>query len=226
MTAEMISKRGALLRNVALCITAVTFVIAWLPLVRSLLDGPSYQWGATFFGRSFSGAGLGGDFWFLLAQGALALTVLGLGFRRPGVPFYTLLIGWLALNAANIAYGLINNPQALVFEGATLGVRVNIGPLALAIYAAALLCAVAAALLEYANGRRPPRFAWTAANTAAVAAAAALLPLQYILLREASGQDLADQIGVILTMTQWFALVIALGLSRRTPLDGRYSSPS
>lgn len=149
MTAETTSKSGALLRNLALCITAVTFVIAWLPLVRSLLDGPSYQWGTTFFGQSFSGAGLGGDFWFLAAQGALALTIVGLGFRRPGGLFYALFIGWLALNVANLGHGFIANPQALVFEGATLGIRVNIGLVALAIYAAALICAVAAALLEY-----------------------------------------------------------------------------
>lgn len=39
--------------------TALTTLVSWLPFVRGLFDGMSYQWGA--FG--FSGRGTSGDYW-------------------------------------------------------------------------------------------------------------------------------------------------------------------
>ncbi len=212
------SKTGALLRNIALYIVAFTFIIAWLPLVRSILDGPTYQWGAAFFDVGFSGAGLGGDFWFLVAQAILASAILYLGFRSPGALSYLLLSLWLALNAASFVYGFITDPEALMFHGDTLGVHVNIGLFAVALHGGALFAAIGGAALEMGGGRRPPRFAWTRANTIALLVALALLPVQFLLLRYAVGQELADQVGVILTMAQWAGIVFALGLDRKKPL--------
>lgn len=212
------SRTGALLRNVALYIVAFTFIIAWLPLVRSILDGPSYEWGTAFFGYGFSGAGISGDFWFLVAQGLLAFAILYLGFRTPGAASYLLLTPWLALNAGSYVHGYLANPEALMFHGDTLGVHVNIGLFAVALYGGALVAAAAAAVLEMGGGRKPARFAWTRANTIALLAALALLPVQFLLLRYASGREFADQAGVILTMAQWAAIVFALGLDRKKPL--------
>ncbi len=217
MTAVSGSRTGALLRNVALYLLAFTFIIVWLPLVRSVLDGPSYQWGTSYFGWTFSGAGLAGDFWFLVVQAALALAALYLGFRRPGVFSYALLVGWLALGAASVAYAYFHD-GGLVFRGDTLGVEVNLTLFAFALYAIALAAAVAAALLEHGGGARPPAFAWRTSNTVAFALAVALLPVQYLLLRYSSGQETADQVGVILTMVQWAAVVFALGLARKTSI--------
>ena len=95
------SRLGAFLRNVALYVVAFTFIIAWLPLVRAPIDGPSYEWGVVYYGRQFAGAGTGGDFWLLLAQGALAFAVLHLGFRAPGRLSDWLLSSWLAFNAGS-----------------------------------------------------------------------------------------------------------------------------
>jgi hypothetical protein len=212
------SKTGALLRNIALYIAAFSFILAWLPLVRSTFDGPGYEWGATYFGRGFHGAGMGGDYWFLLAETILALAILFLGFRRPGAVSTLLLAGWLALNAGSFAHGYIADPEALMFHGDTLGVHVNIGLFALALFGGALAAALAGAVLERGGGKRPPRFAWTRANTIALAVALAPLPLQYFLLSRSSGQEVGDQAGVLLTMLQWAAIVFALGLDRKKPL--------
>lgn len=46
---------------------SLLFLFGWLPLLRSLMDGPSYQWGTTLLGLRFAGAGIAGDFWFLIS---------------------------------------------------------------------------------------------------------------------------------------------------------------
>src|SRR5690348_10797198 len=46
--------------------TSLTTLIFWLPSVRGLFDGASYEWGA--FG--FRGRGIAGDYWFV-ATGSL-----------------------------------------------------------------------------------------------------------------------------------------------------------
>jgi hypothetical protein len=209
------SRTGAFLRNLALYLIAFTFVLAWLPLVRSIVDGPTYEWGTGLFDLRFSGAGTGGDFWFLIVQAALALSILYLGFRSPGRLFYALLVGWAALNAAHYGYGLVTAPSSLVFEGETLGVSLNIGVIAFALYAAVALLTILAAQLENAKGRRPPRFSWKRGNTVALVAALALLPIQFVLLRSGAPHARADEIGVLLTMAQWVAIVYALAIKRR-----------
>ncbi|MEX0645260.1 MAG: hypothetical protein WD076_08115, partial [Parvularculaceae bacterium] len=187
-------------------------------LVRSTFDGSSYEWGLAIFNYQFSGAGLGGDFWFLIVQAMLAIAMLYPGFRSPGALSYLLLAGWLGLNAASFMHGYLADPEALMFHGDTLGVHVNIGLFAVALFGGALLAAIAAAFLELGGGRKAPRFAWTRANTIALLVALAPLPVQYFLLSRSSGQETGDQIGVILTMAQWAAIVFALGLDRKKSL--------
>jgi hypothetical protein len=212
------SRAGAFFRNVSLYLVAVTFILTWLPFVRSMLDGDAYEWGTAYFTMQFSGKGLSGDFWLLAAQVALAFAILYLGFRRPGHLSNLLLTGWLALNAASYGYGLLRSPDALILQGDTLDVRINIGAIAFAIYGGALLLALLAARLEFAIGRRPPHFAWTRANSVALLLALALLPVQFALLRFGVQHERNDEIGVILTMAQWAAIVFALGLARKHPV--------
>jgi hypothetical protein len=212
------SRAGAFWRNLALYFVAFTFITAWLPLVRSVLDGPTYQWGADYFGQRVAGAGLGGDFWFLIIQGAIALAMIHLGFRRPGALSYALLIGWLGFNLANVVHAYFFQDGGIEFHGDTLGVAVNITIVAIVLFGGGLIAALAAAWLEHTNGKRPPRFAWTGLNTALLGAAIALAPIQFLLLRYAVGRETEDQIGVILTLLQWLLLVITFAIARKRPL--------
>jgi hypothetical protein len=212
------SRAGARLRNLALFIAAFSFILVWLPLVRSVLDGPTYQWGADYFGRRYEGAGLGGDFWFLIIQGALALAALYFGFRRPGALSYLLLAGWHGVNLANVAHSYFYEGGGIEFHGDTLGVAVNVTIVAMALFGVGLLAAIAGAWLEHSDGKRPPRFSWTGLNTTLLAVAVALAPIQFALLRYAVGRELADQAGVILTMFQLLLLVITFAIARKKPL--------
>ncbi len=208
------SKTGAALRNLALWIFAMTAILAWLPFMRSILDGPSYQWALAYFGLQFSGAGLSGDFWLIAVLAALAIAILYFGFRDPGRGFQQIFEIWLFLHAASYLYEYVRAPEAFIFEGETLGIRVNLGLWAFAIYAVALVIALAASLLERGPGRRPPRFRWTRTNSILFALALAPLPLQFYLVRFEPVAR-ADEIGVLLTMAQWVALAYAFAANRR-----------
>lgn len=209
------SRIGALFRNVALYAAGFAGVIVWLPFVRTAMDGDSYQWGAAWFGRQFSGAGFGGDYWLLPAQAALALASLYLGFRKAGAAAYWLLCGWLAVNAASWGLGQLTAPGTMIFRGDTLGVEMDIGAAATAFFAGALVFALLGARLEHGGGRKPPTFSWKRLNTVLASLALLLAVPQFMLLRDGEPHGASDEAGVILTMAQWAIIVFAFALGRR-----------
>ena len=48
--------------------TMITMIIVWLPLIRGLMDGDSYEWGNSFWGIQVGGQGVHGEYWLLLLQ--------------------------------------------------------------------------------------------------------------------------------------------------------------
>lgn len=209
------ARAGALLRNVALYAAGLTFVLSWLSLVQGAFGGEAYKWCVTLFDRTVSGAGLGGDFWFLVAQTTIAGVVLYLGLRRPGAVAYGALIGWLAFNAALYAHCALIEPESTMMRIGSVAIEGVIEAGLLVIYIAAFAAAVAGAMLELWSRREFPRFSWTEANTIAVLAVLGILPLQVALFRYGPpGHDL-DGVGMMLTAAQWGFLVFALGLNRR-----------
>lgn len=184
-------------------LTAV-LVLNWLPLVRGLLDGPSYQWGLQMFGRSYAGAGLEGDYGLLVGWAAIGVGLLFLGWRRPGSLFKGAALLWTGALAADWAW-LVWKGQEVAFEGATLGVALSVERIAAAVYALLFLLAAVWALL----GRPTPAPRWTRLNTALLATAVLMLPVQYLLLRTGQGQEARDVIGVLMTMGQWLLVSLS-----------------
>ena len=202
MAARVIAAGSRLVLMMGL--TVVT-VLGWLPLVRCLLDGPSYEWGTTLFGHQFSGAGLAGDFGYLLAFTGVALVLLYLGWRRPGAPFKIASVLWTGAMLANALHMLMADPAA-TFEGATLGVSVSMGLISAVVYGALFALALVWAWLGRAG--EPPR--WGLANTVILVVALLMLPLQYLLLSSGQGRETSDVIGVLMTMGQWGLLSLSL----------------
>ena len=60
---------------------SVTFLVVWLPLVRSVLDGETYQWGVNYFGTMIHGAGITSSLLFLVAQLAFYAMLFWAMFR-------------------------------------------------------------------------------------------------------------------------------------------------
>ena len=191
----------------------LTFVTAWLPLLRGAMDGASYQWGSSLLGLRFAGSGVGGDYWFVATEAALALLFLWFGWRRPNGAFRPLLVAWLALMLADTLYNVVTAPEDFRFRGDTLGVDVSLAWVAPAFDAAML------ALAAWWSLRAPalPVPPLSRANAVLLATAALLLPIQYALLATGRGQDLNDVLGVLLTLFGWALLSAGLALWRLGP---------
>lgn len=189
---------------------AFVLIFTWLPLVRGFFDGPTYQWGTSYFGQSFSGEGLGADSWLLFLKLAFGGAILWFGYRGPRQPFHALLLAWLAIGAADILHGVAANPEGMVFRGDTLGIELNIGTIAAAIYGGMFLLGLYWVARDLKDRPTWPKIAWTPRNRKLAIAAIAALPVQFALLRFGEPHGLSDQIGVILTMAQWAVINTAL----------------
>ena len=185
--------------------TALTTVFFWLPTIRGLFDGPSYQWG--LFG--FGGRGTGGDYWFPVASAGIAIFTLTLGWRGARPPFHALLLAWHVFLASIVVYFSGTNPDALRVRGDTLGMDISLalaGPVLFVTWAAVATHWV---IRDLVRPRRIQVPAWTSWNTRRVAILLGLFPIQLVLLRFA-GFPAADPIGVVLTILQWILLGPAL----------------
>lgn len=191
--------------------TALPFVLFWLPLVRSLFDGRSYEWGVGWWGWRLGGAGVTGDLWYLVLGSALGTILLWSGWRGERAVFRWVLPVWFGLLLANAVYWAWQDPQGFVFRGDTLGVELNLTWVAPGFHFVGLLLYLA----WLRQDRRMPASArvaapWTPRNTGRIVALLALLPLQFLLLRLGDPHGASDVIGVLITIAQWFALGWAL----------------
>jgi len=190
--------------------TVLTLIIVWLPLVRGLMDGASYQWGNSAWGFQFGGRGLGGDYWFLLLQAAFGLILLYLGWRGARQPFHWLLLLWHIQLALQSIYNSGTSPEDYRFKGDTLGVDISlawVGPL---LFGGFALLSIWWVVRDIRSGQQRTAPQWTLTNRVLLLIAVSLLPIQFVLLRFGPQHGPADQAGVILTMLQW--VIINLGL--------------
>lgn len=190
--------------------TVLTLIIVWLPLVRGLMDGASYQWGNSAWGFQFGGRGLGGDYWFLLLQAAFGLILLYLGWRGARQPFHWMLLLWHIQLALQSIYNSWTSPEDYRFKGDTLGVDISlawVGPL---LFGGFALLSIWWVVRDIKSGQQRTAPQWTLTNRVLLLIAVSLLPIQFVLLRFGPQHGPADQAGVILTMLQW--VVINLGL--------------
>lgn len=190
--------------------TSIVFLTAWLPFLRGAFDGPSYEWGTSYWGIPFRGSGVRGDYWLPALKTALAVAILWLGWRGARMPFHWLLLFWNLVLTTDAAYSAITRPDAFRFRGDTLGVDVSLAWIAPLLTGVFLLLGVLWVVRDLR--RREHRVAppWTRANTAWAATLLALLPIQFALLRFGPPNSTADKLGVVLTIVQWLLIGLAL----------------
>ena len=206
----MAPRPPTLLHGVLMGWLTITFVLAWLPLVRSLMDGVTYEWGTRYFGVPFSGAGLMGDFWLLVGLTALGLWLLYRGWRDPSGPFSAVLLAWLGFVAADSIHLVVTAPERYRFEGATLGVNVALATVAPLLHVGFFGLALWWVPRKRASAEPGTRPAWTGTNSALLGLVVLLFPVQFLLLRSGQGQEAKDVIGVLLTVCQWLLISAAL----------------
>src|SRR5262245_51374821 len=116
-----------MLRALLLWTALLSGVLVWLPLVRGATQGAAYRWA---FGGGIGGQGMRGDYWLLLVGFGFVLALLFLGWRGARWPFHALLLLFQLPLAAAAAHRAWTSPRDFVFEGATLGVRFSLVPVA------------------------------------------------------------------------------------------------
>lgn len=180
--------------------TAVTTVFFWLPLVRCLFDGSTYEWG--LFG--LGGAGTGGDLWFLALGTSFAAVLLWTGWRGARAGFHVLLLGWHLFLAGGATYlALTLPPDAFTFTGDTLGVEVSLTILAPLLFGAGAIGAMVWTVRDLRSDRSRVTPPWGPTNRLLAGCFAALLPIQFLLLRFGEPHGRTDEIGVLITLVQW-----------------------
>lgn len=187
--------------------TSVTTVIFWLPLVRCLFDGTSYQWA---FSPGIGGRGLRGDLWFPALGSAYATAMLWLGWRGARRPFHWLLLAWHGFLAGGATYLTLSSPESFRFQGDTLGIDVSLAVAGPVLFGGFFLLAAVWSVRDPRRDRPRGVPAWTPANGRRLAMLLALLPVQFLLLRFGEPHGTTDAVGVLLTIGQWLALGWAL----------------
>ena len=186
--------------------TAVTTLVFWLPLVRSLMDGDTYEWG--FFG--LHGKGLHGDLWSPVLGASLALATRWLGWRGARLPFHALLLLWVVPLGVGASYLSLSRPQDFRFQGDSLGIDISLVPIGLLLFGGFASLAIWWVIRDLRSGAQREAPPWTRTNTHLFACLAAVLPIQFFLLRFGEPNSPQDAIGVVLTILQWLLLGVAI----------------
>jgi hypothetical protein len=179
---------------------SVTTFIFWLPTVRGAFDGPSYEWNLVWFG----GQGMSGDYWFPLLAVIGSLAVMAGGWRGKTWAFIVVSV-WSLLGFLAVVALAISTPDGFRFRGDAMGIDVSlawIGPL---LFGGTNLISISAAWQAHKNPSSA-NMTWNTQNWRWLAGLAGLLPIQFVLLRFGEPTSLNDQIGVLITVTQWFLI--------------------
>lgn len=185
-------------------IVSLTFLMVWLPLLRSLFDGRSYQWGMSYFGFQLQGTGITPSYLFLVIQLVFYVALFVSMYRvQNRKVYYALLLLWFVHVFGNLLADIAINGDT-TFEGDTLGVSISLFWMVLPLSALTLLLV----FLAIRADRRaiPQSIPWNAKNWRLCGVILGALPLQAILLALGEPHGVTDQIGVILTIVQCFLL--------------------
>ena len=179
---------------------SITFMIVWLPFIRSLFDGTSYVWGTQYFGFWIRGAGISWSFLFLIAQFSLyAAVIIGL-YRMENRKVYGSILSLWWLNVfGNLIFDILKNGDTM-FHGDTLNVHVSITAIILPLAAIAMFLIIMVLRTEKGISSIP----WVKKNSTLLNIFLAMIPVLFILLFSGEPHGLTDQIGVIIAIAQCF----------------------
>jgi|GEM_PF-902108 len=189
-------------------IISLTFLMVWLPLLRSVFDGSSYQWGMNYFGFQLHGAGITPSYLFLIVQLVFYVALFVSMYRvQNRKVYYVLLLLWFVHVFGNLLADIAINGDT-TFEGDTLGVSISLFWIVLPLSALALLLIFLAIRAD--RRASPQSIPWGAKNRKMLWLILGPLPIQAILLASGEPHGLTDQIGVILTIVQCFLLPLVV----------------
>jgi hypothetical protein len=186
---------------------SVTFMIVWLPFIRSLFDGVTYVWGMSYFGFAIHGAGVTPAFSFLVLQLAFyAALIVGMYRMKNRLLYHILLAVWWINVFGNLLFDIAVNGDTM-FHGDTLNVHISITMIVVPLSLLALLI-VALFIRSESSALLPEPGPWTPRNSQLTNIFLISLPVLFILLFFGEPHALTDEIGVLIAIAHCFYLPI------------------
>jgi len=184
---------------------SLTFMIVWLPFIRSIFDGTSYVWGTVFYGIGFRGAGISPDFIFIIIQLLFyAALMISMFWFRKRTWFYVLLFVWFMNVFGNLIAEIIISGD-IMFHGDTMGVHISLTPILVPL---CLLALVFIYLIIRADSKAEEQaIPWSSKNRKLLwLFLLGPLPIQAALLATGEISGTTDQIGVVMCIAQCFLI--------------------
>ena len=185
--------------NLLLIITGLTFATSWLPFIRGISDGESYQWGTTLFGELFYGDGVGGDFYYVVINVGIFLALMySFYWIKNRMVFYILLFVWYGSMIGNAFYEVFVG-EGYMFHGETMNVHLDLSYAILP-----LMILIGAFVLNVALEDRKHSFTAIRHKKNNLWALVLLIPIpaQGVLFYMGEPHGISDKIGVIIALLQ------------------------
>ena len=204
MTALTSFRRNNGLYTGLLFMVGLTFMLTWLPSVRSLFDGRSYEWGLNYFGFTISGQGISSHYVFLLIQ-LVFFSALFLSFYwiRNRIVNYTLLGLWWVHIFGNLLFDIVVNGDT-EFHGDTMNVHISLSMIVIPL--AIITLGLIILTVRKDMNSLPVTIPWSRKNARLAWIVFGPLPIQAILLATGQPHGTTDQIGVLISIAQCFLI--------------------
>ncbi len=184
---------------------SLTFVIAWLPFIRSIFDGDSYQWGMRYFGLQLGGMGINEDFVFIVIQLFLYIFLIVSMYRVRNRKIYYLLLIWWWIHVFGNFISEIMMHGGSMLHGDTLNIHISttwiILPLSLLTLVLVWL-EIKSDLLQHQL-----LIPWSEKNSLLLGLFMVSIPIQGLLLADGEPHGLTDIIGVLMGIIQAFLML-------------------
>lgn len=177
-----------------------TLVMPPVVLTRSLIQA-DYRWSHA----GFSGTGMEGDLWYVIAVALFAATMLWFGWRGARMPFHAMAVLWTGALSAMFAVGLIEHGQAMRLRADTLGIDIWLGWF---LPAHVLFAALTAGwVVRDLRRKRPPvESEWQRRNTIGLTIAVVLWITAAVLFRIGDLHGASDVAAVFCMFAFWIIL--------------------
>lgn len=196
------------LTNILTVLISLTFMTTWLPFLRAIFDGASYEWGTVYFGFLFYGAGVNLDFIYVVAQLLFYATLMISMYWARNRTFYHVLLGvWLINFFGNLISDIVINGDTM-FNGETLNVHISITWIVLPLSVLAMLLVFF--VIRADRNAEEQYIPWAARNKNLLVMILGPLPIQAVLFAIGEPHGITDQIGVIISIIQSFLIPIIL----------------
>ena len=188
------------LYNGLLLLVGITFMLTWLPALRALFDGVSYQWGTSYFGMTFGGKGLNADYFYLLLQLVFYAILIWSFYRvRNRALNYALLGIWWIHIFGNLLFEIMATGDTM-FHGDTLNVHVSLSAIVIPLSLLALVLIMLVARRDMASDDE--NIPWSRKNTMIALIVFGPLPLQAIFFASGEPHGITDQVAVKVSILQ------------------------